>query len=77
MRDARKGVVNEEEFEKVEIRGIPLESLANPTFNLAAITKLDLSKTNLEVFLFFQLSFDFIFNSLYVNIMFSALHLSI
>ncbi|KAJ0984187.1 hypothetical protein J5N97_002543 [Dioscorea zingiberensis] len=47
MRDGRKRMVNGDQ-EGEEVSGLSLETLANPAFNLAGITKLDLSKANLE-----------------------------
>lgn len=42
-----------ERLEIVNLSGMSLDSLPNPSLNLASICKLDLSNNNIQVFLYF------------------------
>ncbi|XP_010276727.1 PREDICTED: plant intracellular Ras-group-related LRR protein 6 [Nelumbo nucifera] len=44
----RRRPIKEEKFEVVDLSGMSLESLPNPSLNLAMISKLDISNNNLE-----------------------------
>lgn len=48
-REKKKSIIEEERLEIVDLSGLSLESLPNPTLNLGIICKLDLSNNNLQV----------------------------
>ena len=51
-----EGGIEEERLEKVDLSGMSLESLPNPSLNLAIICKLDLSNNNLQVHTFISIT---------------------
>jgi len=54
-------IEEEERLEIVDLSGMSLESLPNPSLNLATICKLDLSNNNLQViYIFFFFSFSLV-----------------
>lgn len=47
----RRKSIEEERFEIVDLSGMSLECLPNPSLNLATVCKLDLSNNNLQVYI--------------------------
>lgn len=50
----RRKSIEEDKFEIVDLSGLSLECLPNPSLNLATVCKLDLSNNNLQVYFFNQ-----------------------
>lgn len=50
--DRQKSIEEEDRLEIVDLSGMSLDSLPNPSLNLGTICKLDLSRNNLQVFKF-------------------------
>lgn len=58
----RERSIEEQRLEMVDLSGMSLETLPNPSLNLAAICKLDLSNNNIQVLCIFMTSgFGFLF----------------